>query len=176
MCKPTDSWGARSYTLLMAFQDDAFQHDAFLRRRTTTTRQVALLWQQYQEGQLLLAPDFQRNSVWPLAAQAYLIDTILEDKPIPPIFLQRASSSRTGRPAYSVVDGQQRLRAVFQFLEGRFRLTQSSGQRRRRTFDRLTERDKEQVVNYDFVVAVLVGYKEEDIDDIFVCSNRYVVK
>ena len=42
-----------------------------------TTKDIALLHQLQQSGQLKLQPEFQRNSVWPRAAKAYLIDTIL---------------------------------------------------------------------------------------------------
>lgn len=146
-------------------------------KRTTTTRQVALLYQLFEEGQLILAPEFQRNSVWPQTAKAYLVDTILEDKPIPPLFFQRATSSRSGRPVYSVVDGQQRLRAVFQFLEGRFKLSKSELKSRRgRSFEQLSAKDQDQIRNYDFLVEELVAFSENDINDIFVRMNRYVVK
>src|SRR6266508_1811807 len=46
----------------------------------TTTRTVAELWDLFGRGRLDLAPEFQRNSVWPSDAKAYLIDTILEHK------------------------------------------------------------------------------------------------
>ena len=41
------------------------------------------------DGQLRLRPEFQRNAVWPPAAKAYLIDTILEEKPMPLFFFER---------------------------------------------------------------------------------------
>jgi uncharacterized protein with ParB-like and HNH nuclease domain len=75
-----------------------------------TTKDVALLlYQLYQGGQLKLKPEFQRESVWPRAAKAYLIDTILNDRPIPLFFFQRTTSAQSGRPEYAVIDGQQRL-------------------------------------------------------------------
>src|SRR5437870_8976887 len=97
-------------------------------KRSPTTKDISLLQQLYQQGQLLLAPEYQRNNVWPTPAKAYLIDTILNDRPIPLLFLQRVASAQTGRPAYSVIDGQQRLRAIFDFMDDRFRLTQSDKQ------------------------------------------------
>src|SRR5438093_419111 len=94
-------------------------------KRSPTTKDIALLKQLHDQGQLALAPEFQRNSIWPRAAKAYLIDTILNDRPIPLLFFQRISSAQTGRSGYAVIDGQQRLRAIFEFLEDRFRLSQS---------------------------------------------------
>jgi hypothetical protein len=52
-------------------------------KRSPTTKAIGLLHQLFSNGQLTLAPEFQRNSVWPNAAKAYLIDTILNDRPIP---------------------------------------------------------------------------------------------
>jgi Protein of unknown function DUF262 len=55
-----------------------------------------------------------------------LIDTILNDRPIPLLLFQRSTSAQKGVPSYTVIDGQQRLRAIFEFLEDRFRLSQSN--------------------------------------------------
>ena len=81
-------------------------------KRTPTTKDIGLLKQLHDQGQLILAPEFQRNSIWPRAAKAYLIDSVLNDRPIPLLFLQRVSSAQTGRPGFAVIDGQQRLRAI----------------------------------------------------------------
>jgi hypothetical protein len=145
--------------------------------RTYTTKDIALLKQLYDGGQLILAPEFQRNNIWPHAAKAYLIDTILNDRPIPLIFLQKITSAQTGRPSYSVIDGQQRLRAVFEFLEDRFKLTESaSNQLRNKRFSGLTDDLRQKVYNYTFVVQELSGYGRADIRDMFVRMNKYLVK
>ena len=146
-------------------------------KHSPTTKDVALLYQLYKEGQLLLAPEFQRNSIWPKAAKAYLIDTILNDRPIPLFFLQRARSAQTGRPAYAVIDGQQRLRAIFDFLEDRFRLTESKKQPfYRKKYSELPTVLKEKIENYDLIIDELSGYAESDIRDSFIRMNKYVVK
>ena len=59
-------------------------------KRTPTTKYVALLLQLRDGDQLTLAPEFQRNAIWPRAAKAYLIDTILYDRPIPLLFFARS--------------------------------------------------------------------------------------
>jgi hypothetical protein len=131
----------------------------------------------YKEGQLILAPEFQRNNVWPTAAKAYLIDTILEDKPIPLIFLQRSRSAQTGRSAYSVIDGQQRLRAIFDFLDNRLRLTESKDRPyHRKHFDDLPTAYQDKVLGYDLIIDELSGYSDDDICDAFIRMNKYVVK
>jgi hypothetical protein len=147
-------------------------------KRSPTTKDVGLLHQLFKNGQLSLGAEFQRNSVWPHKAKAYLIDTILNDRPIPLLFIQRTTSAQTGQPAYTIIDGQQRLRAIFDFLDDRFRLTQSGKKSRyfNKYFSDLTSELKDKIRNYDLVVEELSGYSDNDIRDMFVRINKYVVQ
>jgi hypothetical protein len=150
-------------------------------KRSPTTKDVALLHQLSKNGQLTLAEEFQRNAVWPHPAKAYLIDTILNDRPIPLLFFQRSTSAQTGLSSYTVIDGQQRLRAIFEFLENRFRLSQSSQSSKKggwynKRFSDLSPNLQDKIRNYDLVVEELSGYSENDIRDMFVRFNKYVVR
>jgi len=146
-------------------------------KRSPTTKDIALLKQLFDGGQLKLAPEFQRNSVWPRPAKAYLIDTILNDKPIPILFFQRNVSAQNGRTLLSVIDGQQRLIAIFEFLNNRVRLTQSKDLTlHNKRFRDLPNDLQNRILNYDLVVEELSGYSEENIRDMFVRMNKYVVK
>ncbi len=145
-------------------------------KRSPTTKDVALLHQLYKNGQLTWTSEFQRNAVWPSKAKAYLIDTILHDQPIPIFFLQRSTSPQTGLNSYAVVDGQQRLRAIFDFLDDRFRLSQSNKQPYyNKRFSSLTSDLRERVRNYDLIVEELSGHSEAELNDMFVRMNKYVV-
>lgn len=147
-------------------------------KRRTTTKDIALLLQLRDSKQLNLAPEFQRNSVWPRPAKAYLIDTILTDRPIPLLFFSRSVNAQTGRPEYEVIDGQQRLRAVFEFFDNRFSLTESAtgSPWKGKRWNGLDERSRQKLLNYDFVVEELSGYGQADIRDMFQRMNRYVVR
>lgn len=88
----------------------------------TNTVYVALdllTWQ--QQGALVLSPKFQRRSVWSPGARSYFIDTLLRGFPVPPIHLRVAVDPKRG-VVREVIDGQQRLRALFDFVSGKFRL------------------------------------------------------
>jgi Protein of unknown function DUF262 len=147
-------------------------------KRTPTTKNIALLHQLFKNGQVTLAAEFQRNAVWPNPAKAYLIDTIMNDRPIPLLFFQRTTSAQTGLQTYTVIDGQQRLRAIFEFLEDRFRLTQSAKRSKyyKKRFSELTGAQQDQIWNYDFIIEELFGYSDGDITDMFVRINKYVVQ
>ncbi len=146
-------------------------------KRSATTKDIGLVWQLHQEGQVRLAGEFQRNAVWPRTAKAYLIDTILLERPMPLFFFGRGRSAQTGKPIYSVVDGQQRLRAIFDFLDDRFSLTESRDKRfRNKRFSELAPPMREAILNYDLTVEELTSYGEDEIRDIFVRMNKYVVK
>lgn len=65
-------------------------------------------WQ--AKKQLVLAPEFQRGSVWSPSAKVFLIDTILNDLPIPQVYFRTKLNPQTQTTLREVVDGQQRLR------------------------------------------------------------------
>src|SRR5262249_34558383 len=64
-------------------------------------------------------PDFQRPAVWGTAQKQLLVDSILREYDIPKMYWRRTG---TGPDRYEVVDGQQRLRAVWEFFDGQFKL------------------------------------------------------
>jgi hypothetical protein len=80
-----------------------------------------------------------------------LIDTILNDRPIPLLLFQRSTSAQKGVPSYTVIDGQHRLRAIFEFLEDRFRLSQSNKKSSyyNKRFSDLADTLRDKIRNYD---------------------------
>jgi hypothetical protein len=76
-----------------------------------------------------------------------------------------------------VIDGQQRLRAVFDYIDGRFRLTQSAKKPwANKYYEELTTAQRQQLLNYSFAVEELSGYSTNDIRDLFIRINKYVVR
>ena len=64
-------------------------------------------------------PDYQRPPVWSLSQKQLLIDTILRGYDIPKMYWRKVSKNPD---KYEVVDGQQRLRTIWEFIEGGFSL------------------------------------------------------
>jgi hypothetical protein len=75
------------------------------------------LYDMWKEGELNIQPEFQRFEVWDSTKKSRLIESALLDVPIPPIYLAEENDNK-----YSVVDGQQRLRAFFDFFDGHLAL------------------------------------------------------
>jgi Protein of unknown function DUF262 len=65
-----------------------------------------------------LRPEYQRRLRWSAVQKSRLIESLLLNIPVPPIFLFETDAAR-----YEVMDGQQRLNAVKEFLAGEFALT-----------------------------------------------------
>ncbi|MEX8500278.1 DUF262 domain-containing protein [Leptothrix ochracea] len=65
-----------------------------------------------------LNPSYQRKSAWSSEQMSFLIDSILRNYPIPPIFLRTNLDSVTGKAKYDVIDGKQRLTSIFKFIAG----------------------------------------------------------
>ena len=64
-----------------------------------------------------LHPEYQRRLVWDVKKKSLLIESLLMNVPIPPVFLYEYDLSR-----YETMDGQQRLNTIVDFYSNRFRL------------------------------------------------------
>lgn len=64
-----------------------------------------------------LNPDYQRNKVWDSQRKSRLIESLIMNIPILPIFLYEISPSK-----YEVMDGLQRISTIIDFLNNKFKL------------------------------------------------------
>lgn len=79
-----------------------------------------------EKDEIMLDPDYQRmGGVWTLEKKQLLIDSILNDYDIPKIYLHAFSreQKKIDGYGYAVIDGRQRLQAVWEFIEGKFTLS-----------------------------------------------------
>lgn len=142
---------------------------------SSTTHNVAWFAKQHKAGELALTAPFQRNPVWAMKQKAYLIDTILRGLPIPELYMQEYTDAQ-GNGHYVVVDGQQRLRACLEFLDGNISLdAEDSPDFADMSFEDLNEEQKKQIFNYNFVVRLLPEMPEQDLRAMFQRLNRNVV-
>jgi hypothetical protein len=72
----------------------------------------------YREDALFVNRAYQRKLVWTEPEKAHLIESILKGFPIPLILL--AERSKTTPATYEIIDGLQRLNAIFSYIENAF--------------------------------------------------------
>lgn len=129
----------------------------------------------YLDGKLNLEPDFQRRAVWSSSAKAYLADTIIRGKPFPKIILMQ--EYKDGKLLRVVVDGQQRLRAIFDFLADGLKVSRAHNREYAgMTFSQLPEEVRDDFMQYEIGCDVLNSAPLADLLDIFARINRYTVK
>lgn len=76
-----------------------------------------------KNGLLVIDDSFQRNYVWIRKHKVKLIESILLGSPIPEIYIWNIGTDPDiGDTKYSIIDGQQRTGALFQFLKNEFSL------------------------------------------------------
>ena len=82
-----------------------------------SSRPQSISWfqEQYKAGRLELRPPFQRKPVWAGKQRCALVESILMDIPIPEVYVQ-VTQADDGTEQFGVVDGQQRLRTILQFV------------------------------------------------------------
>ena len=80
-------------------------------------RSIYELFRKFQRGDLILDPEFQRRYVWDNKKASLLIESVLLEVPIPVIYLAEEDNGK-----FTVIDGQQRLRSFFRFLNNEFKL------------------------------------------------------
>lgn len=71
-------------------------------------------------GAIDIDPKFQRRARWSKTQQSKLIDSIVKNIPIPPVYLAEIEGDYG---TYEVIDGKQRLTAIHDFLKSQFELT-----------------------------------------------------
>lgn len=125
-------------------------------------------------GLLELNPDFQRRSVWSEKAKSYLIDTVVRGLPMPKIIIsQKLVGARNIRV---VVDGQQRLRALLDYINGNFKILKVHNREfGDYFFDMLPENLKGSILQYELGVDLIFNLTYEEILDIFQRINSYTV-
>lgn len=96
-------------------------------------------------------PDWQRTKVWSRPKKQRLIDSILKNWKLPKFYFLRTSKEPE---EFEVVDGQQRLQAIFEFFDNELPLSKESqaafgGEYYRELSDELTDRFDDFEIEYD---------------------------
>ena len=114
-------------------------------------------------------PDFQRPAVWGLAQKQLLIDSILRDYDVPKLYWRKTG---TKPDTYDVVDGQQRLRAIWEYFDGIFKLPNDSdpidsNKVASLGYDDLPDELRLKFDIYPLDVIILEGIEEDEVKEMF---------
>lgn len=132
-------------------------------------------WSERRE--LILSPKFQRRRVWSEKAKSYLIDTILRGLPMPPVFIRQQIDPKTRKTGREVIDGQQRLGAILDFLKDGFKVSKIHNEEYSDLFfSELPSGVQRDFLEYEMSTNLVLSSKDEEVLGIFARLNTYTVK
>jgi hypothetical protein len=114
-------------------------------------------------------PQYQRGDVWSTAQKQLLIDSILHDLDIPKIYLREVNHGQFNE---EIIDGQQRLLAIWGFYENAYSLSEDCDPAKSKNvaglkFQQLDEDIKDVFEAYELSVIVLREASDEDVEEMF---------
>ncbi len=115
-------------------------------------------------------PAYQRGPVWTTKQKQLLIDSIMRDLDIPKFYLRAIKDSSFD---WEIVDGQQRLRTIWGFRNGEFKLAKDAdpvGEKEiaGKRYDDLDEELKDRFDSYSLDVVILDDCTLDDVEEMFV--------
>ncbi len=125
---------------------------------------LEVLYQKWQRNEMSIE-SFQRGWVWKTVQASRLIDSFLLGLPVPPIFVYKEPRSQK----WIIIDGQQRLRTICGFFEGKlpnggnFYLRGVSPQWEGKYYTNLDETDR--IRFRDAVLRVIIVEQQDPKDD-----------
>ena len=151
-------------------------------RKTQFSVADFLSWQ--RDGTLNLKPFFQRRSVWKPGAKSYFIDTVVRGLPAPIIYLRQRIDINSQKTTREVVDGQQRLRTIFSYIDTEllsdYRSTRDAFEIRKihnkeiagQRFQDLSEHRRNRILGYEFSTHVLpINTEDREVLELFARLN-----
>src|SRR6266850_3556853 len=143
----------------------------------------------YKAGRLELRPPFQRKPVWTDKQRCALIESVLMDIPIPEVYVQ-VTQADDGTEVYGLVDGQQRLRTILQFIgiekiedqepddnNNAFILEKlpPASIYKDKTFSVLTSEVRKCFYQFEICVRFLYTDSIKEVEDVFKRVNKYLL-
>ena len=133
-------------------------------RPSVTNPTIADVYHLIDEGKLILRPDFQRKFVWTFEHQEAFVDTILIGLPFPEIYVCEGDVDvQKLRTTRLVIDGQQRLTTIRNYIEGRHEHPPVKIM----PYQSLTNEQKQEFLSYQIVMRDLGKLDDDTTREIF---------
>jgi Protein of unknown function DUF262 len=151
------------------------------------TQALSWFFGEHKKNTLRLDPKYQRNPIWSLGQKCFLVDSLIFGAPIPQVFInvETEGSGRDRKTVYEVVDGQQRLRAILEFMDDEYALIATVAKAYPvsdvykphigKRYSQLPSSLQDAIWNYPLAVQELRGWDELQIRALFRRLN-YVVE
>jgi hypothetical protein len=145
---------------------------------------IQSLYRSFRDGTLIVNRQYQRKLVWTVGEKQQLIDSILKDYPLP-LFLFADKGGPPGQqPTLEVIDGMQRLNAIFSYVEHGFllvnkcfninefsRARQAAEKQLFKEYsdevERLSAQQCADMLDYQLAVTIFPGEQDDRITDVF---------
>ena len=153
-------------------------------RHKTEIFKVSEIIELKKRGFLLVNEEYQRGTVWTPRQDKLLIDSILREYPIPKFYFHFRSSEfgELMNKLYEIVDGQQRINAIHNYMKDEFKLYDPKKDRTGlprflddeqcswggMTFESLPQELKDKFLNTDLQVSVVESENINEIRELFV--------
>lgn len=140
---------------------------------------IASLKEKSEGNALQINADYQRHGgLWPSHARTYFIDTILEDFPFPKLYFYENTQRKSdgGFVTHTeVVDGQQRLKTIIDFVDNKIKLGATSSSYKGMRFADLDEDVQGKFMGYQVAVDVITRAQRTEILEMFRRMNAYTL-
>jgi len=106
-------------------EDEVVEVPKEIRRLNIETHDypIKVIVEMIQDGDIILRPHYQRGFIWDRTKSSLLIESVLLNIPLPPVYLAQEEDG-----TLSVIDGLQRLHTFLDYYEGKFSLRKLEGE------------------------------------------------
>lgn len=158
-------------------------------KHASRPQSIAWFQEHYKADRLELRPPFQRKPVWTDVQRCSLIESILLDVPIPEVYVQ-VTQDEDGSEQFGVVDGQQRLRTILQFIgieqsedqhqdedNNSFKLEKlpATSVFKDKSFSDITGEHRKRFFQYEICVRLLYTENVTEVEDVFKRLNKFTM-
>jgi hypothetical protein len=125
-----------------------------------------------ERGDIQLGATFQRNPKWLPDKKSRLIESIILDIPIQAVYLSEEDENK-----YEIIDGQQRIRTITEFIDNKFKLESTDFCKANTYFKDLEPSIKRKIEDFQIVIFVVKKDNHPDVKfEIFERINTGAVK
>jgi hypothetical protein len=125
---------------------------------------------------LIVNEEYQRQPrLWPSGPRSYFIDTILAEFPFPKLYFYEYLERTSRKTKRELVDGQQRVMTIIDFIGDKFRLGNASNDYEGYKFSELPPDVQDKFLGYAVAVDVIRNAEKADILQMFRRMNAYTL-